>query len=240
MFIGYPRSGHSLIGSLLDAHPNAIIANELDALKYIEAGFTKQQLFYLALRNSRRAAVGGRERTGYFYNVAGQWQGRFEKLLVIGDKMGGASAFRLRVHPSLLDSVRRAVNVPIKFIHVIRNPYDIISTISVRTNRSLVESRNSFFGYCDSVAYIKQRVSATDIYDLKHEEFVKAPTVHLKSLCDFIGLKTNAAYLEACASIVFASPHKSRFEAPWNRDLIDAVYQTMSKFQFLLGYSYDD
>ncbi len=26
MFIGYPRSGHSLVGSLLDAHPNIIVA----------------------------------------------------------------------------------------------------------------------------------------------------------------------------------------------------------------------
>ena len=41
MFIGYPRSGHSLIGSLLDVHPNAIVAHELDALKFVGAGFGK-------------------------------------------------------------------------------------------------------------------------------------------------------------------------------------------------------
>ena len=85
-FIGYPRSGHTLIGSLLDAHPQAMIADELDALRYNQAGFSRRQIFYLLLRNSRISAAGGRERTGYHYRVPGQWQGRFEKLRVIGDK----------------------------------------------------------------------------------------------------------------------------------------------------------
>jgi hypothetical protein len=39
MFIGYLRSGHSLIASLLDAHPNAIATHELDALKFVGARF---------------------------------------------------------------------------------------------------------------------------------------------------------------------------------------------------------
>ena len=44
MFIGYPRSGSTLIGSLLDAHPNIIIAHELDVFRYIRAGFNKRQI----------------------------------------------------------------------------------------------------------------------------------------------------------------------------------------------------
>ena len=39
MFIRYLRSGHSLIASLLDAHPNAIATHELDALKFVGARF---------------------------------------------------------------------------------------------------------------------------------------------------------------------------------------------------------
>ncbi|MDQ4062826.1 MAG: sulfotransferase, partial [Actinomycetota bacterium] len=72
MFIGYPRSGHSLVGSLLDAHPQTIIAHELDALKLVEAGFDKLQLYQLLLDNSRRFARGGREWTGYDYEVPHQ------------------------------------------------------------------------------------------------------------------------------------------------------------------------
>ena len=33
MFIGYPRSGHSIVGSLMDAHPHMVIANEFMLLR---------------------------------------------------------------------------------------------------------------------------------------------------------------------------------------------------------------
>ena len=77
-FIGYPRSGHTLIGSLIDAHPNALVADELNALRFIDAGFSRNQICYLMLRNSQKSAAAGRERTGYRYDVPGQWQGRHE------------------------------------------------------------------------------------------------------------------------------------------------------------------
>ncbi len=49
MFIGYPRSGHTLIGSLLDAHPNMVVANEYNILgnweNYTTKHRNKQYLF---------------------------------------------------------------------------------------------------------------------------------------------------------------------------------------------------
>ena len=33
LFIGYPRSGHSIVGSLMDAHPHMVIANEFLLLR---------------------------------------------------------------------------------------------------------------------------------------------------------------------------------------------------------------
>lgn len=36
MFIGYPYSGHSLVGSLLDAHESMAISHELHALKFLD------------------------------------------------------------------------------------------------------------------------------------------------------------------------------------------------------------
>jgi len=41
MFVGYPRSGHSVIGSLLNAHPDMVVAHELNALRYVQAGFSR-------------------------------------------------------------------------------------------------------------------------------------------------------------------------------------------------------
>src|SRR4030042_2237983 len=52
MFIGYQRSGHSFIGALLDAHPNAVIGMEVDALNLVKLGYKRNQIFYCLIRNS--------------------------------------------------------------------------------------------------------------------------------------------------------------------------------------------
>lgn len=86
MFVGYGRSGHSLVGALLDAHPEAVIAHELDAARYFRAGFTRNQVYWLILRNDRAFARGGATaRIEYTYAIPNQWQGRHRRLRVIGD-----------------------------------------------------------------------------------------------------------------------------------------------------------
>ena len=46
LFIGHPRSGHSLVGAMLDAHPDLCIAHELDMLAFLreEAAETEAAL----------------------------------------------------------------------------------------------------------------------------------------------------------------------------------------------------
>src|SRR5829696_2032744 len=60
MFGGYPRSGHSVIGSLLNAHPDMVVAHELNALRYVQAGFSRLQLFSLLLESDRKFEAHGR------------------------------------------------------------------------------------------------------------------------------------------------------------------------------------
>ncbi|MCI0710673.1 MAG: hypothetical protein L0154_10980, partial [Chloroflexi bacterium] len=132
IFIGYPRSGHSLVGSLLDAHPNAIISHELHALKRLHRGYSQEQLFYLIYQNSRDNARKGREETGYSYLVPGQWQGKYTQLKIIGDKKGGKTAELLAAYPQMLNELFRTIKHPIKFIHVLRNPFDNITSMILR------------------------------------------------------------------------------------------------------------
>jgi hypothetical protein len=88
-FVGYPRSGHSLIGSLLDAHPRLVIAHELAFTRYLKWGFSRRQILKLIARNTEVESGQGRTSTGYDYGVPGQWQGRWEQMECIGDKSGG-------------------------------------------------------------------------------------------------------------------------------------------------------
>ena len=49
LFVGYSRSGHSLVGALLDAHPEITIAHQVNGLKLvIEDNLSRRLLFAAA------------------------------------------------------------------------------------------------------------------------------------------------------------------------------------------------
>jgi hypothetical protein len=238
MFIGYPRSGHTLVGFLLDAHPNVIVASQTSALRYFRHGFGARQTFHVLMENSRQVAQTGREQRRYSYDVPNQWQGRFDKLKVIGESTG---LTRLRRNPSLLKSLRAKLkNVDLKLIHVIRNPYDNISTMKLRSGESLPDAIKRYFSMCEIVERLKAQVTPGAVYDFRHEALINNPRNTLKDLCGFLSLSAGEDYYTDCASIIFKSSHKTRTDVEWNQELINSVKQQLDKSPFLAGYRYDD
>ncbi len=243
MFIGYPKSGKSLIAALLDAHPNIIIADELGVLKYIRSRFSKRQIFYLLLKRSQIFAKTGLKRGGYSYIVPNQWQGQFKKLLIIGDNKGCGATLRLQAMPCLLKNMKKVVNLEIKFIHVVRNPYDNITTIFMRkkiVKNDLRECIKFYFSLCEMVSHIKQQIKEDDLFELRHESFIENPKTYLKKLCHFLGIDAPNDYVSDCTNIVFKPPHKSRYDVQWDQELIDIVNKRIKEFPFLIGYSYEN
>lgn len=240
MFIGYPRSGHSLVGSLLDAHPEIIIAHEFNALRLFAKGFSARQIYYFLLQSSQRHAAAGRKETKYSYQVFNQWQGKFKKLKVIGDKKGSGSNKIIRNNPEILDILGDKIDIPIKFIHVTRNPYDNITTMMFKNEKSLEYSINSYFKKCETVANFKQKVDPNNIFEFRHESLIENPQNILNQLCIFLGVEATQDYLDDCASIIFKSPHQSRFKFKWTQELIKLVANKIELFDFLQGYSYEN
>jgi sulfotransferase family protein len=240
LFVGSGRSGHSLVGSLLDAHPEVIIAHQLNVLHLVHGEFNRWQIFHLLLANSEHYAEHERKETGYVYTVPNQWQGRFHDLRVIGDKSGAASENKLSRNPWLFERLRERVELPVKLIHSIRNPWDNISTVSKRVGMDLPAAVDRYFGRCDTVANLLERVPASDVLHVRHEELVADPTSALRALCSFVGVDVSGDYLGDAAGIVRAEAHKSRHKAPWTPELIADVKRRCERYPFLEGYSYDD
>ncbi|MDP8972396.1 MAG: hypothetical protein M3N45_04285, partial [Actinomycetota bacterium] len=121
MFVGYPRSGHTIVGSLLNAHPNIVMGHRLRVLRYVAAKFRREQLLAMVLLSDRRFEKLGRVGSKrYNYSVPGQWQGRHSKIRVIGDSNVVNTFVRRR--PELLPQLAAIVGVPTRMIHVVRNP----------------------------------------------------------------------------------------------------------------------
>lgn len=238
MFLGYPRSGHSLVGALLDAHPNIAISQEADALGYMAAGFQRRQLYALMMIRATEFAAAGWQWQGYNYAVPNQWQGRVKTLKVIGDKKGGLSTEWLATRPELLEQLRSLVRVPVKLIHVVRNPFDNIATIFTRKHRpSLEEAAEWYFSLCSTVSRVVKE-NPGDIMTVHHEDLIANPVEQLHSLVRFLGQECTEQYLRDCAGIVFCSPKQTRHLVQWPASLRERVERDIARHEFLQCYSF--
>jgi len=244
LFIGHGRSGHSIVGALLDAHPNVILSDETDFLKYFTAGFNKERIYQILLIRSQKEARRQREKMGrnekkYSYWVPGQWQGRHRKIQVVGDSKASVTARKLVENPVLLKQVCKKIDDHLKLIHVVRNPYDNISTISIH-GESLEDAIYNYFANCDAVVEIRKGIDANDLIVIRHEDLIDQPKNTLKHLVQFIGVEPFEDYLDASAGIIFKSPSNTRHLIEWDANSIGIVKQSMTKYDFLTGYSYTD
>jgi len=210
MFLGHPRSGHSLIGSLLDAHPEIVCAHELGVLMHVFGCFSKKQVYYLLLKNSRMFTTKGRTSSGYSYFVPEQWQGKFKVIRAIGDKQGDGAVLRLQARPWLLKRLKQVINQQFRAFHIIRNPFDNIATISTRHQMTLSQSIEYYFSLSETMCWAKDQLCPDELFECRHEAFVAEPDKWLKAMCLFLGMNASENYLNSCKTIVFPSPRKTR------------------------------
>ncbi|HET9417247.1 MAG TPA: sulfotransferase [Candidatus Limnocylindria bacterium] len=246
VFLGHARSGHSIVGALLDAHPQVVISDELDALRYIDLGFDARQVMYLSLAVSGRQAANQRRKAGqggtvYSYHVPGQWQGRHRDLRVVGDSQAGWTVQRLARDPQLLERLRKVMaGRELRFIHVIRSPYDNISTMMIRGGRTFESAFDRYFANCESIGVLGERIGPGGLLRVRHEDVIVTPKESLSKACQFLGVTADAQYLEACASILYDSPSRSRSKITWTDEMRAAVEGRIAEFEFLSGYRFDD
>ena len=242
LFIGYMRSGHTLVGSLLNAHPEMVIAHELGALAYLKNGYSERQLRMLILQKDRAFGERNRKWTGYDYRVAGQYQGRFTTLKVVGDKHGASTIYNLTHNPSMVEKLGQ-LDVPVRFIHHVRNPYDIISTGARKSNGSMTLKEVTEYLFRQAaqakkhIASLSQKSSVEGI-ETHHEALVRKPKKKLRRLLRFLNLSGTSDYLKACDDLIFESPHKSRYKMEFPDDMVEEIATRCRGFDFLDGYKF--
>jgi hypothetical protein len=216
-FAGFPRSGHSVVGSLIDSHPQALVAHELDAMGLFEAGFAAAEVFALMRMNSAAFEAAGRWWNGYCYAVPEGHGGRADPPRVIGDKKGDWAVRRILRDPRCLDRYNRAAKARRRcWIVVVRNPFDNVASLSLRKGR----------------VYDRLRVQAGSEQEFRRRlEQAKGETIASAVLPDMVD-----DYRELCSGIAAL---KDRVAADdWlelhHEDLVDAPEREIGRvLQFL-------
>jgi hypothetical protein len=248
IFVGYPRSGHTLVAALLDAHPNIVISIEWGALSHLRMGYRRYGMLYAIEKHSRLFTEKLANRwTGYSYRVEGQWQGKYDEIFIMGDKLAGQTSKMLMVQPELLHELKSILGIELKIIHVIRNPFDTISAMAYRSVEKkagsvsaadLSEFSRSYFERVELVISLK-KYGEYEIFDLYHEDLILDPRQNLVELLEFIGIGYDESYLQSCSEIVYGSPHRRRAEFSWPDALKEEVQKQMDNYDFLSRYDFD-
>ncbi|MCP4456697.1 MAG: sulfotransferase [Cytophagales bacterium] len=258
-FIGYSRSGHTIVGSLLDAHPNIVISTEAHAFNLVKLGFGRiALLFYLEVWSKLISRLLGNKWTGYDYQVKGANQGVSGSISIIGDKKGNGTLTSITKHPELPKKIQRVVGLPVKYIHVIRNPYDIISTMHNRNpeianttdqgeateNRKFSRKilKKGLRSHFKKTARIQNFITQgeMEILNIYHEDLISSSEKTLKKVFDFLGAETDPEFLKRCADIIYENPNKSRHSIPWPKKLKAQVHKKCGQIPFLEHYSFDE
>ena len=267
LFAGWPRSGSSILGSVMDAHPNMIIADEYSTLSRVHKNeMDKYMLFSGIYRMSYAAAmIPGKKRTksnhpkGYTLAIPGLWQGNYTQLRVIGDKSGPDMSRKLLspMHfASLYQKLHNIIQIPIHIIFLVRNPYDMVATAVLyrrSDNRRIKIDVDGKFNDSGFISLCAQRVfSYAALQGLKEEyaeklplleihlvDYVQHPREFLQSICNFLDVECPEDYLKFCIEKAFKSLSKSRELMAWDSELVAKFTNEVRKYPFFSRYSLD-
>ncbi len=239
-FVGYPHSGSSLIGSLLNSHPEVVVSHEADVLRYVKPGIPRAMLLEMVLEGDRRFAKVGRRWMNIDYGFAGTCQGTFVRLRVLGDKKAQRSVRRVRDDPAILERLRRTVGVPIRVLHIARNPFDNIASMARRPEEPLSGVIDHYRGVADAVDTVRSYLDESEFLAVRYESVVADPAGQMAEICRFVGVDAPEAYRAICACTIHPARGRSRDRLEWSPEVRHEVEELIAAHPPLAGYSFED
>ena len=274
IFVGYARSGHSIIGSLMDAHPNMVIAHQYMLFSqwitkdiHDKLNGNRHYLFNDLYQESYRASCdpsGLRSENGDFKGytlfVNNSWQGQFKDLKVIGDKSGGKVGMLYSHNSSQTQNSYReimtTVEIPIYSLHVVRNPFDVISTtllynVKDENGRKYEPTEGSKYNdtnrlervihkFLRLAEVVRDMISTCKltVLEIHSEDFITQPQESMKRICDFLGVECSPWYLQMCQDKVFPSVSRTRDKVEWSEEQKARVQTILNSFPYFKGYNF--
>ena len=265
-FAGWPRSGHSLVGALIDAHPQAAVSHELDAMGLFRKGVPADRLPALCLANAAAFTAAGRYWNGFRYAVPNASHGPMGDLRVVGDKKGDWATRWSASDPTLVPRMASEMHLDSRWILVTRHPSDNIATMSLRQGRIYDQLRISggsdlgaairdaqadgriaagaedsmiadYGALAASVAVMKRSVPPGNWFEMTYETFTAHPQEGLERLAAFLGLDPDARWRDRSATLVVPSRNDSRHRVSWRDDQRARVAEIIARHDFLSAYS---
>jgi len=275
-FVGHARSGHSIVGAILDSHPHVVISHEEDLFhKLVDdyKSYNKTQIFntlwhnsYMSAKNGLRTHTDAAKEKGYTLAIDGLYQGTYQSYIdVIGDKRGGFTAEMMAKNFTMWESVflklKSTISLPMKVIHVIRNPYDNIATIILIKCRRFIGSEikdikesNKTFS-CDHPNLADNEIKEyfqlykgiedakakhnLDIIEVHGQDLIAYPRKVISEMCSFLQVTCDDDFVTVCSNKIFPIESKTRYKFKWKSEQILKIKGNIDRFDNLHRYDFN-
>lgn len=234
--VGAPRSGTTLVQSMLTAHDRVLSFPESHFFRLLRPTRRALRLMGLASRTTRDRvaavldALGCPDRKADLPRIPmprGWWARRFVALLdaaaLAQDKTHWIEKTPDHVHH--IPTIERYVPEP-RFVHILRRGADVVASLYDVTRRypdtweGPWDIDQCIRAWNRSVRASRAQLGRSNHRFIGFEAFVGEPEEHLRSLCRFLGLACQPAMLRGERSTAVV-----RDDEPWKRDATGAIQQ---------------
>ncbi len=241
MFMGYPRSGHTLAASILNAHPNVVCSNQ----KFIIHNAHNRNLEGILsnIANGSTPPYWKQE-----VRISPPQNSIFSDIYIVGDKTGHRTVEYLIDNPEQLDNLKSIIPWPMKWIHIVRNPFDCLSTWTKKNYDNKIANRkkttpqaefnNAFQKFKELNKKIQELKKTEDVMTVKHERLVRNKDKVLTRFSNFLKIEKTKEWRDAVFATIWKTPRMTRKQVAWSPQMRKRVMDLNNEYQWLRGYAY--
>jgi len=236
IFLGNPRSGTTLIRSILDAHPDIVISNEVNILRLLLKGYDWDSVVnnvILNARDFRRNPIWNDYNYIIDYHISDK---REANPKIIGDKKAGQTTQTILDNPQIIQELIAWAPIPVKVIHCYRDPLDVIATKVINNKKDILWNIFKYFEYEQCVLKTVSLIGHENYHAVCHEEFIEQPTRKISALLNFLSITESKDYSEACKKVVSKRPIKSRHKIIYSDKELKSIRTSSLLFDHLKNY----
>ena len=235
LIIGNSRSGSTILGSIVDAHPNAVVANETMASQSFWKGMSKGDIISEIVENSAANYRSGRQSEDYQYQIGASPESK-SSVCVYGDKIWNPATLLLHGDYDLISKLESQLAARVVLIASIRNPFDTIATMHRRSHAPIKDRIRWFFMHCEALAAIEEKTEQSNFLMSYHEHLIDCPNEEISRICRALMLPIDDHHLDNVKRLLYRRPSKSGATLDWTLAEVDEVLERMQRFPFLAVY----
>jgi len=223
LFIGYAYSGSTITGNIIDMHPNIKIAKQFDVLKFMRDS-----------KGDTRKKIINKISNGKQYEM-------------IGTKAGHKTLKHLFGYGEDLMRFKYYVGMKMYYIHIIRNPFDNISSWTnnvtkrdKRHGRILLPDEHltniRIIHYDKLNEMINNLKSDENIYSFYLENLISNPDEEIKKLFNYLEIDVSNKTIDKIIKVLYKKPTEPRLKYKFTENQTRQINNIIQRYEWLKGY----